>query len=573
MKKHSDVIDDHVFDDSIDLMSHILGLFSKWKLILTITVLSAVVSVIVALSSTKVFVVDSLLSPPSLSDVLRVNQVSLNNYERKELFANFVELLSSDTNFQEFLIEKGYLSRLFENDGKNTANDNLHISLARESMIIEYLTPSFDNGSSDESGRIRNIKLSYQHTDENLSAELLQEYLEFVNEKSKEKLADYEFRSVHEKLETINKKKAYLVRLEKEKRLLEIERLKNERDIKLNELFEKRSSVEEKYKKDLKAEVANLEIENAIKLKQLYLKRDLLIEKARKDRELEIAVLKEKNREKIKELEQQRELLVFVANENKDVTIARAEEALKISSSMGIEYPSTLSSFSGRTSVKTEIDVNSDNSLPLYLMGQKYLKALLSVLRKREDEERLIEKINEIDSEIQKLLNDTKLEMLESRTDDSLYVEELSQIELEIELVKNDPRIQVLKDQMNKENELFLKQLNDIDFEIELVRNNSKLKALENRESDIPFIEGYPELQESANEVKDLSLDYSDVNFYSLTSAPYPRGKVIKPNKKLIVILGTLIGGFFAVLIAVFMLAYDKRRDAQLTNSNENVAC
>lgn len=573
MTKHSDVIDDHVFDDSIDLMSHILGLFSKWKLILTITVLSAVVSIIVALSSTKVFVVDSQLSPPSLSDVLRVNQVSINNYERKELFANFVELLSSDTNFQEFLIEKGYLNRLFENDGKNTANDNLYIFLARESMIIEYLNPSFDNGSSDESGRIRNIKLSYQHTDENLSAELLQEYLEFVNEKSKEKLADYEFRSVHEKLETINKKKAYLVRLEKEKRLLEIERLKNERDIKLNELFKKRSSVEEKYKKDLKAEVANLEIENAIKLKQLYLKRDLLIEKARKDRELEIAVLKEKNREKIKELEQQRELLVFVANENKDVTIARAEEALKISSSMGIEYPSTLSSFSGRTSVKTEIDVNSDNSLPLYLMGQKYLKALLSVLRKREDEERLIEKINEIDSEIQKLLNDTKLEMLKSRTDDSLYVEELSQIELEIELVKNDPRIQVLKDQMNKENELFLKQLNDIDFEIELVRNNSKLKALENRESDIPFIEGYPELQESANEVKDLSLDYSDVNFYSLTSAPYPRGKVIKPNKKLIVILGTLIGGFFAVLIAVFMLAYDKRRDAQLTNSNEKVAC
>ncbi|MBV7573761.1 chain-length determining protein [Pseudomonas sp. PDM32] len=80
----------------------------------------------------------------------------------------------------------------------------------------------------------------------------------------------------------------------------------------------------------------------------------------------------------------------------------------------------------------------------------------------------------------------------------------------------------------------------------------AEIEGLESRESDDPFIQSLRVLQVKYSFLKNLTIDSSSVSVYRQDGAVGDPDSPIKPNKLLILILGTCFGFFLGLLLALF---------------------
>lgn len=153
----------------------------------------------------------------------------------------------------------------------------------------------------------------------------------------------------------------------------------------------------------------------------------LLRESARYNRLNEIARIEEENETKIKKLNNEKEFLVSAAIDDKETKIAKLTEALTIARALGIENPTPIDEFAnlGSKESVTSIKLTSSQTLPLYLMGEKYLTTYIKTLKSRQDESVFIDRINDINLEIAKIQSDERLEALKTRESDDPFIDEL----------------------------------------------------------------------------------------------------------------------------------------------------
>lgn len=180
------------------------------------------------------------------------------------------------------------------------------------------------------------------------------------------------------------------------------------------------------------------ELESSRQISILTIKQEIadLIGIERIKRNQRIEQLERKNRYAIEELKQNIKLLQFQSKSNRKADIDEAIEARKIATSLAITLPTTLEQLKHSNETKTQITLNSENKLPLFLMGTKYLSVYIEALQARSIDFDYAQKINKLQSEIQRLESNVELRELKERVDDSIYVEKMPLLKSRLKILE-----------------------------------------------------------------------------------------------------------------------------------------
>jgi len=216
-----------------------------------------------------------------------------------------------------------------------------------------------------------------------------------------------------------------------------------------------------------------------------------LREQHRQDRMLTIQRMEDKNAEKIAQLEEVISALLIKAKAERETKIAEAEEAWQIAKSLNITNPTTLEA--------------------LALRGQKGQVA------------------------------STTVTVGEEQTS-SLYLQGTKYLGTLIETLKN-----------RKSDERFLSEINDLREKISLIESDPVLAALKVRDTDDPWIKGLPEKLAELESLKTLSPDFSSLIAYGMEDSAIVTDDAIKPNRKLIVVTGFVLGLLLSIIISVLV--------------------
>ena len=89
---------------------------------------------------------------------------------------------------------------------------------------------------------------------------------------------------------------------------------------------------------------------------------------------------------------------------------------------------------------------------------------------------------------------------------------------------------------------------------------NAEIIILKNRKSDDPYIGGLRDLQEKLALLHSIKIEETDQHAVRVDQAAYPPKNRIKPNRRLIVSLGTVVGLFLGVFLVFFVSFVQNQR-------------
>jgi chain length determinant protein (polysaccharide antigen chain regulator) len=91
---------------------------------------------------------------------------------------------------------------------------------------------------------------------------------------------------------------------------------------------------------------------------------------------------------------------------------------------------------------------------------------------------------------------------------------------------------------------------------------NAEISILKNRKSDDPFISGLLDLKEKLALLNSNKIDAIGMHAVTVDRAAYPQKSHIKPNRRLIVSLGTVVGLFLGIFLVFFVSFVQKQKEA-----------
>ena len=87
-----------------------------------------------------------------------------------------------------------------------------------------------------------------------------------------------------------------------------------------------------------------------------------------------------------------------------------------------------------------------------------------------------------------------------------------------------------------------------------------EITILKNRKSDDPFISGLRDLQEQLALLRSIKFDQEKMTAVHIDQAAYPPNSPIKPNRRLIVSLATVVGLFSGIFLAFLITFVQNQR-------------
>ena len=102
----------------------------------------------------------------------------------------------------------------------------------------------------------------------------------------------------------------------------------------------------------------------------------------------------------------------------------------------------------------------------------------------------------------------------------------------------------------------FIPELRGLQEKLKLLEHNREAEQLKSRENDDPFIDSLRDKQNELARLASINIDPETVKTARLDQAAYAPEERIKPNRKLIVVLGFILGlmiGVFAAFFANFL--------------------
>ena len=91
---------------------------------------------------------------------------------------------------------------------------------------------------------------------------------------------------------------------------------------------------------------------------------------------------------------------------------------------------------------------------------------------------------------------------------------------------------------------------------------SAEIEILQNRISDDPFISGLRDLQEQLALLRSFKISDKGMHSVSIDQAAYPPKYRIKPNRRLIVSLGTVVGLFLGIFLGFFASFIQNQKEA-----------
>jgi len=89
----------------------------------------------------------------------------------------------------------------------------------------------------------------------------------------------------------------------------------------------------------------------------------------------------------------------------------------------------------------------------------------------------------------------------------------------------------------------------------------AEINILQNRKSDDPFISGLRDLQEQLVLLRSIKIEEEGLHAVTVDQAAYPPKNRIKPDRRLIVSLGTVVGLFLGIFLVFFVSFVQKQKE------------
>ena len=89
----------------------------------------------------------------------------------------------------------------------------------------------------------------------------------------------------------------------------------------------------------------------------------------------------------------------------------------------------------------------------------------------------------------------------------------------------------------------------------------AEIEFLKNRKSDDPFITGLRDLQEKLALLHSIKIEEEGMNSVTVDQAAYPSKSPIKPNRRMIVSIGTVAGLFLGIFLVYFVSFVHKQKE------------
>lgn len=89
---------------------------------------------------------------------------------------------------------------------------------------------------------------------------------------------------------------------------------------------------------------------------------------------------------------------------------------------------------------------------------------------------------------------------------------------------------------------------------------NAEINILKNRKSDDPFISGLRDLQEKLALLHSIKIEAEGMHAVTVDQAAYPPKNSIKPNRRLIISIGTVVGLFLGIFLVFFVSFVQKQK-------------
>jgi chain length determinant protein (polysaccharide antigen chain regulator) len=90
---------------------------------------------------------------------------------------------------------------------------------------------------------------------------------------------------------------------------------------------------------------------------------------------------------------------------------------------------------------------------------------------------------------------------------------------------------------------------------------SAEISILQNRKSDDPFISGLRDLQEQLALLRSIKITEIGMHSVTIDQAAYPPKNRIKPNRRLIVSVGTVVGLFLGIFLVFFFSFVQKLKE------------
>ena len=164
------------------------------------------------------------------------------------------------------------------------------------------------------------------------------------------------------------------------------------------------------------------------RIKEIESQIEFLTNQERNKRLSQIQIIAFSDEEKIEALKIERQGLIDKAKSDRLARIHRLMESRETARDLGI-IENNFKKINSSKDTTLTLSIGDNQKLPdWYLYGEKALSKEIELLQSRESDEPFIDRVNEIDYEIDKIKNNTELRYLKSREDDTLYVDKIFEL-------------------------------------------------------------------------------------------------------------------------------------------------
>lgn len=363
--------------DEIDLSELIRNLIKEWRLIALITALCALLGGGYALSKTPIYLIETIISSPSVAQMGNVNEQNLIPISQIEAFQR-VLTEASKPNIQYNAYLDSELYNVHRNLVESHTFDALQVfQRVSENLSIAKIVYDYTEATDAETTPLENARISLKSSHPAATADYLDTLIAYAN---------------REALSTFT---------------TEIEKTQVETVRKLNQQLQVMTQLAEESRQ---AEIKRLSDANALKIAQIQRKMETLLQAALEAREYSILRYQEA-------LKTARRLEIEEPVVWDD--LRPTQHSSQIINEMATEKPET----------------------PLYFQGVRILEAEIARLTQREDDRPFIDGYAELAQEINYLENDPKIAALENRADDTIYIESYNELNQQIKTTQKETTV------------------------------------------------------------------------------------------------------------------------------------
>lgn len=534
----------HVPDNEINLSELWQVLVNKKSVLLGTIVIALAFALMYLATTDKTYKTNALTLPPAFVDSTPLNTTELFSTTSDQLYAEFLSNVSSVT------IQRKAFDNMMEAQPKLSELD-----ADERNNLFNHFAGKINIPSLDEN-KESNITLATTLSIESSRAELSKNFLDYAISEANSATIQQNFTALQklitDRLVEIPKEIERLTLGEKTSREQTITRLEEEITIKRNELAQKITAVENKLQQEKLAKIAQLEERDAITRNSLLEKIKALREKAKTDRYAKITRLEENNQLETTILNNTIEVLRKNAADKRKDQIHQLKEALNIAISLNIKEPLPGVSLSSSTSpmLYAEITTSSNEPSPLYLRGEKALRAEIKELETRPSDDPFIVELRPLLDRLAQLENNEEVETLKLRANDDPYIKELPALFQQLAQLETNEEIEALKSRT--QDSLFSAELLELNKQLEELKVSPRLQALKNRKDDTAYAEGIKSLLDEQRKLKSIKLQHTDAKAVRIDRDAYTIATPIKPKTSLTIALALIAGLMLGVFFAFF---------------------